>query len=52
MYVKNGPPQTNKERRIDAAIAHLDHIAQIHRRRWLTGKVVWRPQPEQWRAAL
>lgn len=43
MYVKSAHQETNTDRRIDAAIAHLDRIAAIHRRRWLTGKVIWFP---------
>lgn len=48
MYVKNEPRETNTERRIDAAIAHLDRIAEIHRRRW-RARVI--PFPQQGRAS-
>lgn len=44
MYVKSDPEQTNTDHRSDAALANLERIAAIHRRRWLTGKVIWLPR--------
>lgn len=49
MYVKSAREQTNNDRRIDAAIAHLDRIARIHRVAWQKSNVI--PFPHQGRAS-